>query len=84
MAQARLVVDYRRGSHSHSRQHIHGLPARYRAVPRGPAAAQWPLTILIPKTGEPPPYWVKSSVSGGKVFLLKTPRKEQVWIFGDK
>lgn len=37
---ARLVVAHRRGWHGHSRRDVHGLPARYRAAPRGPAAAQ--------------------------------------------
>lgn len=47
---ARLIVAHRRGWHGHSRRDIHGLPARYRAVPRGPAAAQSSCPVVINHT----------------------------------
>ena len=79
---ARLVVAHRWGLHGHSRRDIHGLPARYRAVPRGPAAAQSSCPGVINQTDTKDRRkitlldtelctWVEGFLS-----FFKTPRKE--------
>ena len=86
---ARLIVAHRRGWHGHSRRDIHGLPARYRAVPRGPAAAQSSCPVVINHTDTKDrrknhPTGYRALYLGRRGFLFKTPRKEPVRISWDK